>query len=63
MNCEFLIMNFDDLVKSRKSHFYVIPMKMGIQYFSLVARLWIPASAGMTVFYESINFELDGQRI
>jgi hypothetical protein len=30
-------LNFDELVKSRKTPFFVIPAKAGIQFFQLVA--------------------------
>jgi hypothetical protein len=42
----------DDLVKSLKRPVFVIPVETGIQSFHLVCRLWIPACAGMTTFYE-----------
>jgi hypothetical protein len=47
--------NIDDLVKSRKYPFSVIPAKAGIQYFRAVADIWNPACAGMTTFYGGVN--------
>jgi hypothetical protein len=47
--------NIDNLVKSPKAPFLVIPAKAGIQYFRL---FWTPAFAGVTfqvTFYETIN--------
>jgi len=36
MNRTYLFINFDELVKSRKTPFFVIPAKAGIQFFQLV---------------------------
>ena len=52
----------DELVKSPKRHLYVIPMKMGIQCFQIVAYPLdsrcslsrIGCGAGMTTFYETV---------
>jgi hypothetical protein len=44
----------NDLVKSEKMTFAVIPVETGIQYFQKPGRLWIPACAGMTTFYQTI---------
>ena len=33
----------------------VIPTKVGIQYFWLLRRFWIPASAGMTVIFATLH--------
>jgi hypothetical protein len=54
--------NFDGLVKSLQTHLPVIPVKTGIQSFQWVCRFWIPACAGMTTFYEIINFEFSGRK-
>jgi hypothetical protein len=44
----------DELVKSLKKLFSVIPAQAGIQYFQVVRILWIPVFTGMTTFYETI---------
>jgi hypothetical protein len=36
----------------------VIPVKTGIQSFQYLGRFWIPACAGMTTFYDFINFAI-----
>jgi len=36
---------------------FVIPVKTGIQSFQALYRFWIPAYAGMTIFYETIKDE------
>jgi hypothetical protein len=46
---------YDDLVKSLKRLFYVIPAQAGIQYFHVVRIFWIPVFTGVTTFYESIK--------
>jgi len=55
-----VLVNFDKLVKSPKVPFSVIPAKAGIQCFQRVMTLsvltWTPAFAGVTTFYETINF-------
>ncbi len=48
--------NFVGLVKSLKMGYSVIPVKTGIQSFQYLGRFWIPVCAGMTTFYETINF-------
>jgi large subunit ribosomal protein L35 len=53
------IITFDDSIKSLNFRFSIIPMKMGIQVFQFIYRFWIPAGAGMTNFYELINFRGD----
>ncbi len=52
MNCP----NCDVLVKSLSMRFSVIPVKTGIQFFHAFYTSWIPACAGMTTFYEIINY-------
>jgi hypothetical protein len=41
---------FDEFVKSRNMHNFVIPVKTGIQCSQIVVCFWIPACAGMTDF-------------
>jgi len=49
----------DELVKSRKTPFFVIPAKAGIQFFNWLQSFWTPpgldpGSTGVTTFYETI---------
>ena len=53
--CHFLCATNDELVKSRNLVFFVIPVKMGIQYLQYVHESWIPSYAGMTTFYEAVT--------
>jgi len=46
---------FDELVKSRKTPFFVIPAKAGIQFFTWLQSFWTPVFTGVTTFYETIN--------
>jgi hypothetical protein len=46
---------FDGLAKRQKRTRFVIPTKAGIQYFQQDTRFWIPAFAGMTTVYDTIN--------
>jgi hypothetical protein len=52
-----LLIKFDELVKSRKLPFYVIPAKAGIQSFQSVRRTWTPVFTGVTTFYETVKFD------
>ncbi len=60
---KYLPKKLDALVKSPKRHLYVIPMKMGIQCFQIVAHPLdsrcslsrIGCGAGMTTFYETVS--------
>jgi hypothetical protein len=47
----------DDLVKSLKRLFSVIPAQAGIQSFQVFRILWIPVFTGMTTFYDAIRIE------
>jgi len=51
----FVINNDDELVKSRKTPFFVIPAKAGIQFFNWLQSFWTPVFTGVTTFYETIN--------
>jgi hypothetical protein len=56
-------MNVDELVKSQKVRFPVIPANPGSSpgqapessYFKYLKILWTPVSTGVTTFYEIIN--------
>jgi len=55
--------NLDDLVKSQKTVFSVIPAKPVLdsiqepesRHLKQLKEIWTPAFAGVTTFYESIN--------
>jgi len=47
---------FDELVKSRKTPFFVIPAKAGIQFIQLVTKFLGSSFTGVTTFYETIKF-------
>ena len=52
------LVNFDGLVKSRKTPIFVIPAEAGIQSNQ---GIWTPAFAGVTAlgtFYEAVNLAL-----
>ncbi len=64
-NVKFKIFNFDELVKSQKVVFPVIPANPGSgpgqapesSYLKHLKILWTPVSTGVTTFYENINFD------
>jgi len=51
----FRVSEFDSLVKSQKTPFFVIPAKAGIPSFQLVAEFRTPVFTGVTTFYETIR--------
>lgn len=51
----YLKTKLDGLVKSRRTSFFVIPVKTGSSVFKQAGIAWILAGAGMTIFYESFN--------
>ena len=53
-----MFMNIDELVKSRKTPFFVIPAKAGIQFFNWLQSFWTPVFTGVTTFYETINITI-----
>ena len=52
------LITFDGFVKSRRNPSYVIPAKAGIQFFKQLYFSWTPAFAGVTTFYELVNFSI-----
>jgi len=56
-----LRIKFDDIVKSRKTTFFVIPAKAGIQFFNWLQSFWTPVFTGVTTFYETIKFVVYGE--
>jgi len=64
MICEFIVANFDGLVRSAKASFSAIPANPGsgpgqAPESRKNKQFWTPAFAGVTVlmtFYEAINF-------
>ena len=58
-------LKIDDLVKSRKIPFFVIPdfgelsrvAKAGIQFFNWLQSFWTPVFTGVTTFYETIKIK------
>jgi hypothetical protein len=48
--------NFDELVKSQKNTFVVIPVKTGIQLFQPFLDSGFRRSDGIGTFYKTINF-------
>ncbi len=51
------VSKIDGLVKSLKMGYSVILVKTGIQSFQYLGKFWIPACAGMTIFYEVIKID------
>jgi len=52
-----------ELLGSRRTLFFVIPAKAGIQFFNWLQSFWTPVFTGVTTFYETILIILKKIRI